>query len=66
MAQSLILATPGTHQKTIDELALEGKIRPVSFIVDGTRHTANSVWAATDWLKAQGHYAKGSIVKWEL
>ena len=62
----MITATSGDHAYTINNLAAEGKLRSCAFTVEGRSYTANSVWAATDWLKAQGHYAKGSIVKWEL
>jgi hypothetical protein len=54
------------HSATINDLAKEGKIKPVSFTVNGEQHEANSLWAATDWLKANGHYAKNSVVVWDL
>lgn len=62
----LIIATYGDHAYTINDLAASGKIRPCAFTVEGVRREANSVWAAMDWLKANGHHAKASIVKWEL
>lgn len=53
----MIEATTTEHSGTINELAREGKIRPVAFTApDGVRREANSVWAASDWLKTNGYY----------
>ena len=62
----MIEAKSGEHAQTINALAQEGKIKPVSFTVEGRTYEANSVWAATEWLKDNGHYAKASVVVWHL
>lgn len=36
---------------TINALAKEQNWPSVKFILDGKTYTANSLWAATDWLK---------------
>ena len=54
----MILANTGVqHGKTINELAAEGKIKPCTIVFEDGSIPCNSVWAATDWLKANGFYA---------
>ena len=62
----MIVAVSGDHAATINDLAARGTIPPVSFTVNGVRHEANSVWAATEWLKKNGHYQNHSVVVWHL
>lgn len=58
--KTVLKCTAAQHGATINSLAARGLIAPVSFTApDGTRHTANSAWAAYDWLKANGHYDHG-------
>lgn len=53
----LIKATLSEHKETINYLASEGKIAPIEFTApDGIRRQANSMWAASDWLKTNGYY----------
>lgn len=53
----MITCTNAKHGVTINALAKEGEIQPIRFVMpDGTEYAANSLWAATDWLKANGHY----------
>jgi hypothetical protein len=52
-----LVVTEGQHASALNTLAEEGAITPVVFTdPDGVRHEANSVWAACDWLKANGFY----------
>lgn len=54
---SIIQATLYKQSKQVNSLADEGVIHPVTFTMsDGITRTANSMWAATDWLKEQGYY----------
>lgn len=56
----LLQCTAATHSNSINALAERGLIAPVSFTApDGTRHVANSAWAAYDYLHANGHYEHG-------
>ncbi len=41
---------------TINALSKEGTIRPVFVKYSGITHKANSLFAALDFLKAQGYY----------
>lgn len=44
------------HGATINSLAEQGKINPCYFRLDGKGYVANSIWTATEFLKAQGFY----------
>lgn len=48
------------HGATINDLAERGVIAPVRFTYKDHHHTANSVWAATEWLKRNGAYVAGA------
>lgn len=53
----MIKCTAPQHGATINDLAARGLIAPVEFTApDGVRRKANSMWAASDWLKSHGHY----------
>lgn len=52
----MISAIEGQHAAAINDLAAAGKISPIEFEFNGKRLSANSVWAATEWLKANGGY----------
>lgn len=68
----VIRATIGDFAKTINALADEGHIKPCEFVITHPNgfeelHRANSVWAATDWLKTNGYYdGKDYNVKWNF
>lgn len=54
---SIIKCTAANHSATINDLAARGLIKPVEFTApDDVRRMANSMWAASDWLKAHGFH----------
>ena len=56
-AVTVLKCTAATHADTINGLAELGLIEPVEFTApDGVRRAANSMWAASDWLKANGYH----------
>lgn len=50
----MITLSNSPHEGAVNDLAARGVIKPVVFEIDGVRHQANCIWAATNWLKAQG------------
>jgi hypothetical protein len=57
----MLKAIGSGHAETINSLAEQGKIKPVEFATYNSEgnlnhHVANSVWAATDWLRENGFY----------
>lgn len=50
----MIVATKQPHAGAINDLAARGLVKRIAFELDGVRHEANSIWAATEWLKHQG------------
>lgn len=55
----LLKCTAALHGATINDLADRGLIERVEFTApDGIRRTANSMWAAHDWIKATGYYER--------
>lgn len=56
MVTNQIISNDLMHAKVINDLASKGKIQHVQFSVNGVLHIANSVSAATEWLKANGYY----------
>lgn len=68
---NIIIATIGSHAATINDLCQRGIINPCAFTItypDGSEITryANSVWAATDWLKTNGIYTFGYSIRWSF
>ena len=62
-----IRAFVSEHSATINDLADRGEIQSVTFVTpDGVVHEANSVWAATDWLRVNGYYQQSAPIVWEL
>ena len=56
---TVIKSTDAQHADTVNFLADRGLIKPVDFTPpDGIRRTANSMWAAHDWLRATGYYKR--------
>lgn len=54
---SMLKCTAAHHGATINDLAERGLIEPVEFTApDNIRRVANSMWAASDWLKAHGFH----------
>lgn len=51
---------------TINDLAKQGIITPVSFIWKGKEHKANSILAACDYLKEHGYYQDKEMVVWKM
>jgi hypothetical protein len=57
----MIICESSQHSATINDLAKRGVIKLVEFTApDGVRRIANSVWAASDWLKEKKFYAAGN------
>lgn len=56
MQNGIIISDDLMHANTINDLACKSKISHVRFVVNGKCHIANSVSAATEWLKANGYY----------
>ena len=53
----VLKCTAAHHGATINDLAERGLIEPVEFTApDDVRRAANSMWAASDWLKAHGYH----------
>ena len=44
-------ATCSSHGNTINQLAKEGKIDPVTVVVGKKKVEFNSAWAASDWME---------------
>lgn len=62
-----MLTATGEHGATINDLTQQKRIKPVAFTTpDGVYREANSVWAATDWIKASGLYEKLTPIIWHL
>lgn len=58
----MITSSDGKLGETINALANEGKIAPVSFTApDGVRRKANSCHAAHDWMKEQGFFQRDEM-----
>ena len=55
----IIEASLEPHAKTINALAQQGLMKPVSIRLHGQQYDFNSHWAATDWLKTHGLNDKG-------
>lgn len=54
--QTVLKASGDEHAAAVNDLAERGIIEPVTFEFGGQTYVANSIWAATGWLKSQGYY----------
>ncbi|MEQ8450643.1 MAG: hypothetical protein RIB97_13240 [Nitratireductor sp.] len=54
-----MIEATGDFGRTINDLAKDQGWPVVAFVLDGKTYTANSVWAATDWLKAKKVHEEG-------